>query len=652
MRKPDRALVTIAGVTWTLAVAVAAETLDLAPETQPWALGAAAIVTVLYLAAMWIGAEKPRLSGPPESVDEARESLARLIEATWTQTLERLQVRDRTAMWVRWHPAPAELVDPSVVLPEAHPQRMLVPFFSALPDGRLALIGRAGSGKTVLAARLALELLKRRTPDSMVPVVVTAGSWHPATQTFRAWLEVELGRLHPGLTTIAPGGRTLANLLLNTGRILPIVDGFEEVPEIHHSPAIAAMNDFDQPLIVVSRQRRYTAAVQLAGPLAGAAVIQLEDIDMTEARRYLGIANGLAPQHAKRWNEVLSRLEAGVPQADAALRAALGSPLMVHLAAANYAGPETSPSEILDRDRFPSRADLERHLLGGYIAAAFHDSRWSPQSARRWLHHHALRMDRAGTREIGWWQLHALPENARSIGFIIALFLLGGYLIGAVGGVAAWMLGRTSDGPQPAALTLRLNPRWTGGLRTLLLHVASGGVLGVLLLLCGASPAALFASLGVGVAYGLIAALQVPIQVDQVYGIRESVRLARSTALWWSLAGAAAYAVVAGQAGSLVYGPLMHPLANAAGPVVVGGLLGALFALMSTAWGKLIFTRFLLAARRRLPWRTAEFFAEAHRRGVLYERGATHQFRHALLQDHLVVDGRDRRADAGMSNAS
>lgn len=43
------------------------------------------------------------------------------------------------------------------------------------------MLGRAGSGKTMAAMRLVLDLLATRTPNTRAPVIASLGSWNPAS---------------------------------------------------------------------------------------------------------------------------------------------------------------------------------------------------------------------------------------------------------------------------------------------------------------------------------------------------------------------------------------------------------------------------------------------------------------------------------------
>lgn len=70
---------------------------------------------------------------------------------------------------------------------------------------------------------------------------------------------------------------------------------------------------------------------------------------------------------------------------------------------------------------------------------------------------------------------------------------------------------------------------------------------------------------------------------------------------------------------------------GAAGVLIVAVLGG------DDVWPRYLEARFRLWARRRLPWRTMTFLADAHRRGVLRQSGAAYQFRHIRLQEQLAV---------------
>jgi hypothetical protein len=80
-------------------------------------------------------------------------------------------------------------------------------------------------------------------------------------------------------------------------------------------------------------------------------------------------------------------------------------------------------------------------------------------------------------------------------------------------------------------------------------------------------------------------------------------------------------------------------IATAEACVTVAGfvIVAVLGSAASGAWPRYVESRLRLSVRRRLPWRTLSFLADAHRRGVLRQVGAAYQFRHIRLQEQLAA---------------
>jgi hypothetical protein len=135
-----------------------------------------------------------------------------------------------------------------------------------------------------------------------------------------------------------------------------------------------------------------------------------------------------------------------------------------------------------------------------------------------------------------------------------------------------------------------------------------------------------------------MSALRAPIETSRVVDPLSLLSADRAAALLQAGTGGLASAVAAGALAVLAAGAQ----AEAGLPVVAGlgvGIGVALVATCTTAWGQWTLTRLWLAGRGDTPRRLLEFLRDAHRRGVLRQVGSVYQFRHALLQSHLVAGG-------------
>ncbi|MFF8918978.1 hypothetical protein ACF08M_38180, partial [Streptomyces sp. NPDC015032] len=276
------------------------------------------------------------------------------------------------------------------------------------------------------------------SPDGgPVPVLFSLASWDPSHDSLESWLAEQLRRSHPGLRapaptiTATPGTRRpdLAQALLATGRIVPLLDGFDELPPALHTVALDTLNrtmPARQPLVLSSRAVPYRTA--LARPdatvrLNGAAGIHLLPLTRQAAADYLRRdAGGPHAPAADRWNQVITHLGTNTPA-----RQALSTPFGLFLARTIYnprpqatPGPYPHPDELCDTAAYPTRTALDTHLLNAYIPAAYsphnpNPSPWTKVQALRtltFLAHH-LENHRDGTPNLAWWELH-YAVSARS----------------------------------------------------------------------------------------------------------------------------------------------------------------------------------------------------------------------------------------------
>ena len=380
-------------------------------------------VTRAELLAAALGADTPQPSAVvvPDRLAEPADDLARAVVARWQREEEQRRIQDPSPLPVRWEQAAEELTDhwanicrvpvgdTSGPLELAGRIDDIVPVYRRIPSGRLVVLGRAGSGKTILALRFVLDLLAARAPADPVPVIVGLGSWNPTTTALRDWLIGQLVRDHPGLATPGPGGSTVAAALVEAGRILPVLDGFDEIADGLHRPALEALNATTLPLVLTSRREQYSSAVAVADVLTAAAAVEVVDLTLADAGEYL--RRTARRSTATAWDTVLAALDRD-PDGLACvnLTAVLTTPLMVTLARTVYSDTgDGDPAVLLDTDRFADPEALEDHLLDSFVPIVYQrppvNPAWELHDVLHWLATLARHLDRLGTRDIAWWQI-------------------------------------------------------------------------------------------------------------------------------------------------------------------------------------------------------------------------------------------------------
>lgn len=134
----------------------------------------------------------------------------------------------------------------------------LAVLFGQVPARRLVIVGAAGSGKSVAGLLLALDLLAARRTGEPVPVLLPVASWDP-DEALEAWLMRRVAEEHPTLTDRHRYGPDALARLVRGGRVLPVLDGLDEMPSQRRPAAIAALNIAMawRPVVLTCRREAY-----------------------------------------------------------------------------------------------------------------------------------------------------------------------------------------------------------------------------------------------------------------------------------------------------------------------------------------------------------------------------------------------------------
>ncbi|MEJ3746822.1 NACHT domain-containing protein [Actinomycetes bacterium KLBMP 9797] len=587
--------------------------------------------------------------------------------------------------------------------------------YQRIPSGRLLILGAPGSGKSVLAVRLARDLATGgradrigradrldREPDHPIPVLLAAATWDPETP-FHEWLVAQLAARYPELVAVHPRLAGPLADLLESGAVLPILDGLDEVSDEHATRCLEELNALpSQRLVVTCQTAAYERYLQAGGEkLRGAAVIVIDQLSPERVAEYL--VDAAPPHQAAGWAEVAAGIG---PGGEAELTAALGTPLMVALARTAYDDPASDPRELAHLARARGGQSVEDTLLTSVVDAALRSRRrgrvatdWRPDAARQYLSFLAGHLESVRRREFAWWRLPAavpgsfwaLFDGVRAaLAVAVALELCGPAIRAVAGGRGPltdhrgwWVIG---GGAAVAVLSLIRRDGWSGvrprrvafrgGLRPLGAGVYrglwSGMLLGfaawvVLMLLTPpvrleialpgtvrALPDEFVLAVAAGLAWLLSQAAWAGLRVDTsapVTGDGTAVRLVRgdraATAISLAAEVAAATTLVYGLAGAWwllsVRGAPSWTAQTSAG---VGlGLAVWLHRRAGGAWVRFGVARVLLALQGRTPLRLLRFLAFAEQVGLLRGVGGGYRFRHGRLQSRLAATT-DRAVDA------
>lgn len=295
-------------------------------------------------------------------------------------------------------------------------------FYQSLDRGRLVVLGEPGSGKTVLATQLVLDLIEElpdgdlrpaRRPPVPVWLSLTSldlGDPESLAEAAADELAARLDRwIVEQLTAVYQVRARVAGEVLAGHWIVPVLDGLDEMdpaaagqgapPRPRAAAVVRALNDGTgrRPVVLVCRRAEYRQLARSPGPagdepvLLDASQIVLQPLERDVICAHLADRfPGSGPDRmAARWEPVRAALEAAAASAQAAgsVLEVLSSPWRLFLAVMAYHEDGTDPSQMLRHRGTAATSELLEQLIPAATALtpAPAGVRYPPDEVRDWL---------------------------------------------------------------------------------------------------------------------------------------------------------------------------------------------------------------------------------------------------------------------------
>lgn len=553
----------------------------------------------------------------------------------------------------------------------------ILAYYQLLSPGRLIILGEPGSGKTVLAYELLVQLLELRLDDNSraVPVLISAAAYD-TRQTWAEWLARHLA-LRYAISV------KMATRLISDGRILPIIDGLDEMDPIGTSQRAqiltAALNDSMQgrdraPVVVTCRRAEYQA---FARQVDRATHVEMIPLSGDESADYLQ-DQFLDKHEQKRWEPVLTDLKAN---SDGLLAAQLGTPwrLTISLEAYREKGDPADlipPAPVLSpRAERDYEKRIDSLLLSRYVSSVVrrHDStgRYTGQQVQQWLttlayglawqaHHNGSATD---IRLDQWWQLAGRQATRLFHSAVVALPVLPWIIVAASTDnlffleIACGLLAVAAfvAPPYPKRLKLRgvISRRgFSAFIRGLVHGLLLGALMGLVTAFISAaqsvgkssSPNGTSAELAILMVIGLASVFWLELLCIPVCALVFALAVGlvdsspKAVGPRDTLRADGRYGIAVGIAVGIAAGIAARITSSLASGIMFGLTVGIGFGLGygASAWTRYYASVVIMAVRHQGPLRFAAFLDWAHQAGLLRTSGVAYQFRHRKLQDWLI----------------
>jgi DNA polymerase III delta prime subunit len=343
---------------------------------EAWLAVATGIRTILE--------EQQRLRLTPSHKRENRERLLKRVQVFWIEGVLEQSLNHATRIELGLQEQPDALSNPwqlTVQDMNQAPRQVaagtpLVEIYDAT-RGELLILGEPGAGKTTLLLELARDLIARADQNNAlpIPVVFNLSSWGEKHYPLVRWLIEELESKYQ-----VP--RKLGRMWMAQERILPLLDGLDEVKQEARSACIAAVNVYrtqhqQTSLVVCSRTTEYFTQEQRLTFLR-AVTIQPLTAQQIDASLTISGKQLEAVQEIMRMNTVLRDL--------------ITTPLLLNVLVLASQG-----RSLQDLQRSGSH-EVQQQLFAMYVqrmlARRGRDPRFPEQQTIRWLSWLAQQMAR------------------------------------------------------------------------------------------------------------------------------------------------------------------------------------------------------------------------------------------------------------------